>query len=203
MVDRVVLNGHMQLRDQARLAMRWSLDKFRDPLDHISKKLQQGKISLLDARRLPGFQEHMDLGLNLALNQFYNNLGWPLIVGTATTPSGLNYGNVNARIGVGDSSTAAAATQTGIQAATNKFFQGVDATFPTTGTSQQATWQSTFGTTVANFVWNELSVDANFVASGSSATFGSNTALNRLVNTNMGTKGSAASWVAQCQITGS
>ena len=94
--------------------------------------------------------------------------------------------NANARIGVGDSSTAAAATQTGLQASTNKTYQAMDSTFPTYGTSQQIVFRATFAAGSANYAWKEFTVDNG------------TTTLNRLVST-QGTKTSGQSWQLSLQ----
>lgn len=100
--------------------------------------------------------------------------------------------NATAAIGVGDSSTAESAGQTDLQATTNKVRQAVDATYPTVS-GATVTFKATFGTSVANFAWNEWSVF--------SATSGG-TMLNRKVPSGgLGTKTSAASWAFTVQIT--
>lgn len=76
------------------------------------------------------------------------------------TPTVGVFDNSNAYLGVGDSSTAAAATQTDLQAATNKHREAMDASFPThtDGTDEAAAsvvFKSTFETGDANFTWNE------------------------------------------------
>jgi len=69
--------------------------------------------------------------------------------------------NASAQLGVGDSTTAAADTQTDLQASTNKLFKAMDATYPqhsdSTGTSgsKATTARATFGTADANYAWNE------------------------------------------------
>jgi hypothetical protein len=109
--------------------------------------------------------------------------------GTATAAQALTYlNNGNARIGVGDSSTAEADTQTALQAATNKVLVAMDATYPlhtdTTGTagSKTITFRSTFGSGVGNFAWAEWVIDNG------------TRALNRKVASN-GTKASGSTWV--------
>src|SRR6185437_10619267 len=125
---------------------------------------------------------------NILLNAGINEL-WTLAAGSG----GTLYNNANAFIGVGDSSVAAAATQTGLQAATNKTYKAMDASFPTFGTSQLVTFQATFGSVDANYAWNEFSVrNASSEASGQ--------ALNRLVSA-QGTKTSGQTWQVQIQIT--
>lgn len=119
---------------------------------------------------------------------------WETLIGNGTGTAGQTltfFNNANAAIGVGDSSTAAAATQTDLQAASNKLRKAMDATFPshTDGTTSGAaaiSFRSTFATTDANFAWQEW------------GTFNSPTAatgrmLNRAV-TSLGTKTSASAW---------
>jgi hypothetical protein len=112
--------------------------------------------------------------------------------GTATAGQALTYfNNAQAAIGVGDSTTAAAATQTDLQAATNKLRVGMDATYPqhtdgTTSGSASAVFRSTFSTAQANWAWQEWVV-------ANSATAGTGRILNRKVES-LGTKTSAASW---------
>ncbi len=100
-------------------------------------------------------------------------------VGAAVTA----FSNANAHIGVGDSTDAFDAADTDLQAATNKFRKAMDATYPSGG-SNVLTFRSTFGTSEANFAWEEWAV---FNASSSG------TMLNRKVES-LGTKTSAQSW---------
>lgn len=120
---------------------------------------------------------------------------------TSGSAAGANasYNNGQARIGVGDSSTAAAATQTDLQAATNKQFIGMDATFPTTA-SQSVSFQATFSTSVANFAWNEFVAD-NCNGSNSTATTRSGgSTLDRVVSA-QGTKLSTQTWQPKLTLT--
>jgi hypothetical protein len=66
------------------------------------------------------------------------------------------FNSSNARIGVGDSSTAFAASQTDLQAATNKFRKLVDSAPVRSNNSVDFT--STFTTSEANFAWNEMAL---------------------------------------------
>lgn len=88
--------------------------------------------------------------------------------------------NANARLGVGNSTTAFNATQTGLQGGSTAY-QAMDATYPQRS-SNVVTFKATFATGAANFAWEEVVTDN-----------GTNT-LSRLV-TSLGTKTSAASWV--------
>lgn len=67
------------------------------------------------------------------------------------------YNNANARLGVGDSSTAEAATQTGLQAVTNKTYKAMEAGYPQRS-NQTVTLRSIFGANDANYAWNEFTV---------------------------------------------
>ena len=100
-------------------------------------------------------------------------------VGAAVTA----FNNANSYIGVGDSTTAHAVSQTDLQAATNKFRKAMDATYPSGG-SNVLTFRSTFGTSDANFAWNEWGV-FNAASGG--------TMLNRKVEA-LGTKTNTQTW---------
>ena len=65
--------------------------------------------------------------------------------------------NANAYLGVGDSSTAFVASQTDLQAATNKLRKPMEATYPQRS-SNVLTFRSLFGTSDANYTWNEHGV---------------------------------------------
>lgn len=67
------------------------------------------------------------------------------------------FNNTNSHIGVGDSTTAFTASQTDLQASSNKARKGMEATFPTR-TNNQLVFKSSFGTTDANFAWQEWGV---------------------------------------------
>jgi hypothetical protein len=118
----------------------------------------------------------------MGLTNAFRDLMTALVIGG----SGTTFANANAYIGVGDSTTAFAATQTDLQAATNKLRKAMDASFPTNPPSpaNRITARSTFGTTDANFHWQEIGL-FNAASAG--------TMLNRLV-TDLGTKTSAATW---------
>lgn len=60
----------------------------------------------------------------------------------------------HAFIGVGDSTTAAGATQTDLQAASNSQYNAMETAFPSS-TTQKATFKASFATGEANFAWNE------------------------------------------------
>lgn len=131
--------------------------------------------------------EVKEVDYNLALNEGINLL-WSLVCGGAGTA----FDNSNAYLGVGDSSAAEAATQTGLQAVTNKLYKGMEAGYPTYGTAQKATWRAVFDGTEANWAWAEFTV-----ANGDSD---ASVNLNRKVSA-QGTKVSGQIWTLQVEIT--
>lgn len=110
-----------------------------------------------------------------------------LIGGIAATA----FSNANAYLGVGDSATAESAAHTGLQAATNKLYKAMEATYPQVS-GQTITWRAVFGSTDANWAWNEFSV------SNTNSDTGDN--INRKVSA-QGTKASGQTWTLDLQIT--
>jgi hypothetical protein len=108
------------------------------------------------------------------------------LIGEAVT----SFANANAYLGVGDSSTAFAATQTDLVAASNKLRKAMDATYPQRS-NNVLTFRSTFATNEANWAWNEWGV-FNAAAAG--------TMLNRAV-ASLGTKTSAQTWQVTVTLT--
>ena len=113
---------------------------------------------------------------------------WDLVTGAVNGASHI-FDNAAAQIGVGDSSTAANATQTDLQAAVNKTYKGMEGTYPTSAT-QKATFKSAFGSSDANYVWNEWVVKQSTSAK----------CINRKVSA-MGTKASGSTWTLEITIT--
>lgn len=75
------------------------------------------------------------------------------LTGNLTT----KFDNANSFIGVGDSNTAFNATQTDLQAVTNKFRQGMDSTYPLV-TDNQMVFKATILPADANFAWQEWGI---------------------------------------------
>ena len=111
--------------------------------------------------------------------------GWSgiasLLIGDGSVTA---FNNGNAYLGVGDSSNSFVNTQTDLQATSNKLRKGMNTNYPSRS-SNVITFQATFGTSDANWAWNE---DGIFNA-GSSGTM-----LTRAVETLI-TKTSAVSVV--------
>lgn len=111
---------------------------------------------------------------------------WDLVTGAVSGASHI-FDNAAAQIGVGDSNTAADATQTDLQAATNKTYKGMESGYPTS-TSQKATFKASFGSSEANYAWEEWVVKQSTSA----------ICLNRKVES-LGTK-STGTWTLEVEI---
>ncbi|MCU0918728.1 MAG: hypothetical protein MUF16_00070 [Burkholderiaceae bacterium] len=122
---------------------------------------------------------------NLLLNE---GIGAMLLLLTGGSETA--YNNTNARLGVGDSSSAEAAAQTDLQASTNKTYKAMSASYPQIS-GQSVTFRSEFGSGDANYAWQEFVVD-----NGS----GAGKTLNRKVS-NQGTKASGQTWTLDLTIT--
>lgn len=126
------------------------------------------------------------------------------LVGTASNQA---LDATHIRIGVGNSNTAAADTQTDLQAAAgaaNRQFNLADsaASVGTGASAGTITVVTTYATGEANFPWEEWGIDGG-TADGTTVTADTNTTpglINRKV-TALGTKTSAASWVFTVTIT--
>jgi hypothetical protein len=118
---------------------------------------------------------------------------WQCLIGNGTGTAAQTltfFNNGNAYIGVGDTNTAAAATQTDLAASSNKLRKAMDSTYPqhtdaVTSGAASIVFRSTFGSSDANFAWAEWGT-----FNGSSG----GRMLNRKVES-LGTKGSGSSWV--------
>ena len=145
-------------------------------------------------------EEVVEIEGNLLVNEGIQRLMDMTMIATVTSNQTASnpWSNANAYLGVGDSSTAEAATQTELQAATNRFYKAMNATFPSRS-NQTSSFQSDFTTSEANYAWAEWSVAAGATtASGAGFTSGT-TNLNRKV-ASLGTK-STGTWTLTGQVT--
>jgi hypothetical protein len=167
---------------------KWQIDKFQDPTGNIAAALQGGLPT--QAAQYYFADEYLcseTIDANLALNEGLGEL-IDLICGLGTPTK---WDNTNARLGVGDSSATETASQTGLQATTNKTFKAMDATWPQR-TNQTVEWRATFGSSEANHGWQEYTVVNAASDSGKN--------LNRKV-ADKGTKASGETWTMSLQIT--
>jgi len=159
----------------------WSIDKFLERKNRVYKAGRDGVHLDEIVRQFPDlFMAHLAFPGNCFLKEGINEI-FTLVCGTGAT----KFDNTNAYLGVGDSDTVADDDDTDLLG-TNKAYKAMDASFPTYGSSQKATWRSTFGTGDGNFDWKEVTV-----ANGSS---GAAKNMNRKVQA-MGPKTSDNTWI--------
>ncbi len=156
------------MKDKIGYGVKWTIRKFKNDVDYSADKPY----------------ETITVDRNILLNEGITRL-LNLLSGGGGTP----YNNANARLGVGDSNTAANATQTALLGA-SQLFKGMDGGYPTIS-AQTITFRSTFTGGEGNFSWQEFSVDNGA---------GANENLNRLVS-NQGTKTSGQTWELTLDIT--
>lgn len=178
----------MKIHERLGWKAEWRIDKFLDPTDEIAKALQNG-LSMTEA--LHRFKESFlgseewqnNVGLNEGLQELID-----IICGLGTP---VKWDNTNAFLGVGDSNAAESPSHTGLQASTNKLYKAMDTSYPSRS-GQTAEWRSTYGSSDANFAWEEYSV------SNTNSDTGKN--LNRKI-ASKGTKASGETWTLSLKIT--
>jgi hypothetical protein len=138
----------------------WAAEKWSEEACDFARRRfwlpEDSPVSSELLRRITDAEEFEEIPGNLLVNIGIQRLEDQLI-GATTSP--LN--NTNCRLGVGNSATAEAATQTDLSAAAgaaNRQFKLMNATFPSRAT-QVISFQSDFTSGEANFVWNEWCVD--------------------------------------------
>jgi hypothetical protein len=132
----------------------WRIDKFKDPDAIIAERLQAGMpvqeaIGLYAQAYVCSEKFEANLALNEGLQELIDAICG---LGTPT-----KWDNSNANLGVGDSNASADPAQTGLQAASNKTYKAMDATYPQRS-GQTAEWRATFGSDEANYAWEEYTV---------------------------------------------
>lgn len=157
------------IQDHGNWYAEWKIEKFKD-----DEAFAKGES-----------YEEVVIPKNILVNAGIDVMESLLIGGAGTV-----FSNANAYLGVGDSNTAASASQTDLQAASNKLRKAMNVTYPTQA-SQVLTFQSDFGSSDANFAWEEFAV---FNASSGG------TMLNRKVSS-QGTKSSGQTWRLTLTIT--
>lgn len=169
------------IQESFKYQTKWMIRRFAD--DAAFEAGTPTPVVDADGNELPAVSE---IDGNLLLNE-----GIALLLDLLIGAGGTAYNNANSYIGVGDSSTAESASQTGLQAASNKTYKAMQATYPSRA-SQTVTWRSVFASADANYAWNE------FTIVNASSDTGTN--LNRKVSS-QGTKASGQTWTVDVTVT--
>ncbi len=159
----------------------WKIGRWASEADKKAGKI----YSKAEALRLFGAPQFTEIDGNCLCNEGINDI-WKTICGTG----GVQFSNALANLIVGTGSGAANATDTEATF-TAGVKKGMMSGFPTYGTSQKATWKSSYGSADANQAWNEFGV-LNAASAGD--------LLNRKVEA-QGTKASGQTWELTLEIT--
>lgn len=169
------------IEDLIKMKKVWTIKRYKSHQDFLDGKLPD---TIVDAKGkvLPGESKFEG---NVLLNEGITAL-LNLLIGAAEDA----YSNANAYLGVGESTTAAAASQTGLQGA-SLTYAAMESGYPSIS-GQTVTFRSVFGSAVANNAWQE------FTVVNASSDSGDN--LNRKVD-DQGTKASGQTWTLDLAIT--
>lgn len=204
--DAAVLGAGLHTADSIRWTPRLRVDKYDDDMvTYVAERTNYAYGKPVSHPRPLYGADFEALGVTPAeVVEVEGNLlttaGLTRLTSLLTGAGGTAVTTTTARIGVGNSSTAAAVGQTDLQAAAgsgNRWFQIMDATYPQTSAGV-VTLRATFATGDGNFVWAECGTDVATATVASSAVVGS-LLLNRFVQA-LGTKASG-SWVLTETIT--
>jgi len=164
--DSLAINAGFGLMDFAKWKPKWTIEKYNKNMELYDVEEIDGNLLLTE-----GIEEFMKVACGIAGATAFNN--------------------ANARIGVGDGTTAAVASQTGLLGS-NKTYVAMDATYPQVSANVM-TFRSTFGAGVGAHDWREFTI-----ANGSSDSAKN---LNRKVESVVRTKPSPDTWIIQLEIT--
>lgn len=153
-------------RDPRHYHVLWQLVKHNTVTGEVEVKTQEGNLLLT-------------VGITELLR---------LLVGD-TVSSPVAFSATNAFVAVGDGTVAANVADTDLKGA-NKYRQGMEAGYPQVS-GNQVTWRAKYGTTSANFAWQEYGI-ANAQVGG--------VLINRKVE-NLGTKNNTDEWTLTVTIT--
>lgn len=162
----------------------WTVEKWHKSEDHEAGLSPDEVLKVQENLLVTG-------GINLMLNLLCNTTFNTGLSGFTT------YGSGTAVLRVGDSSTAATSGDSNLNASSNLAESGMNAGFPTVVLTT-ATWQSTYGSSSANFQWNEVAVQN--LPTGNSGPNSYIRILNHKVQ-NFGTKASGSTWTLTLTIT--
>jgi len=150
-------------KEQANWHMKSKLLKYEEDITPYQESGNEAEFHNLYTPYEVIEQEH-----NCLLNTGIDRI-WDLVAGD----SAAHFDNSNATIGVGNSDTAAQATDTDLIGA-SKTYKAMEATYPTS-TTQKITFKSSFGSGDANYDWEEWVVKCSVCLNRKVESLGSKT----------------------------
>lgn len=138
---RSILSKALGFSEHVAWEVRWRVEKF------MSKTLE----AVLNSGEKPYevCEDVQNIVLDTGANEMLKLIGG---VSGATA-----FSAANAKIYVGDSATAEAASQTGVLATTNKAYAGMDSGYPI-ASGRTLVYRASFDDSTANFAWNESAI---------------------------------------------
>lgn len=178
-------NVEPPVKDFVKLTPRWKLTKFKDPYGWIAKMMGAG----LDPEIIHNLMGQDPYAVDLIPGNVALKQGIFNIIGLIANSSGTKWSSALAKLGIGNSVTAASASQTALLG--SHIYVGMDAGYPTR-TSTTVKWRGTASGTVGNISWQEYTVSTTATNTGIN--------LNRKV-LSKGTKAAGESWSLELQVT--
>ncbi len=167
--DRATVQSGMGCVDKGFWNDRWLFHKYASEEDYANNN--PFEVSVVDKG-------------NVLLNTGINAI-WNLVAGEAEDA----FDSGDTLIGVGDDNEAAVATQTDLEAETNKTYKGMEGGYPQVGSDQKFVARAVFGADDANYDWHEFVIKND----------DSDVCLNRLVSV-QGTKAQDQVWTITLEI---
>lgn len=137
-----------------------SIMSMKDKLSHTIvykvEKFQAKNTEEILEKNLKPYDVEVSTPQAIAINCLLDE-GIDLLLDLLIGAGGTVYSNATARLGVGDDATAPSASQTSLQAVTNKLWKAMNATYPQVS-SGDVIFQSDFVDTEAEFAWLEETV---------------------------------------------
>lgn len=201
--DAVAVGADAPLAELGRGTTHWRVDRWDEEQTEVATRLAE-RFCLRTPVTHSVF-EHFGIRPYLTtelVGNLITNAGWTRLMNLLTAQGGTQALSATAvRIGVGNSNTAEAYTDTDLGAAagaSNRFFQPVSGA-GTLGT-RTLQFSATFGTADGNFAWNEFGLDVG------TPTVTSGTTVNALLFNHkagiaQGTKASGQTWTATATLT--
>jgi len=138
------LKKEMSIREKVKHEIQWTVEKFEAK---DAKEIEEKGIKPYEVVK---GKPHNCILHEAWIAVFY------MIAGVGSAKNAWN--NANACIGIGDSATAPVDTQTGLQAATNKLWKAMNATYPSQSGDHDLVFQSDFVSGEAEYGWNEETI---------------------------------------------